>query len=246
MLAGTAAVPVSRFDDDKHVLRLVGKPLNAVDELGDSRRIACDRFKAVVTGDPILGRDVYSSTVEFRPRTQHVFAANKLPRFEGGMDRGVRRRLHMLRFDRVIPPAERVDQIGKRAAEDDPDLALAWVVDGARRLLKNRSFTMPASSVCGLREWLHVGDVVLAWLEEETDVEQGARVLVRTALVSFQRWALQAGHRATDLPDVEQFAQRVYASGRGIKPARKNTGRYFVGMRLRGTPAAGDSGDGSS
>lgn len=248
VLTGTAAVPVSRFDDDKHVLRLIGKPLNAVDELGDSKRIASDRFKAVVTGDPILGRNVYSTTVEFRPRTQHVFATNKLPRFDGGMDRGVRRRLHLLPFNRVIPKSERIEFIGKRAAEDDPDLVLDWVVDGARRLMKNRTFTMPASSLSGLKEWLHVGDVVLAWLEDDTELEPGARLLVGAARRSFLRWAIAAGHREGDLPDVEQFAQRVYAAGRGIGRWRDNSARYFVGVRLRSglPPDPGDGGDGTS
>ncbi len=241
LLDGAAAVPINRFDDDKHVLKLVGRALNAVDELGVSRQIASDRFKAIVTGDPLLGRDVYSSSVEFRSKAQHVFATNKLPRFDGGMDRGVRRRLLVLRFDRVIPVDERIEDIGRRAAAEDPDLALAWLVEGACRLMKNREFTIPESSVQGLREWLFYGDVVLAWLEDQTERAEGVQVIVSWAHRAFRHWAIHEGYHPNDLPDSPQFAQRLYAAGRGIRGSRTGENRYLVGMRLKGQPMDDDT-----
>ena len=70
--------------------------------------IASETFKAVVTGEPVQGRDVYKSRVEFRPVAQHLFATNNLPVFAGGMDRGVQRRLLVVQFNRMIP-TERVE-----------------------------------------------------------------------------------------------------------------------------------------
>jgi putative DNA primase/helicase len=55
--------------------RRYGKLLNAADEVS-SAAIASDTFKAVVTGEPVSGRDVYRSVITFRPVAQHIFATN--------------------------------------------------------------------------------------------------------------------------------------------------------------------------
>jgi phage/plasmid-associated DNA primase len=101
-----SSVPPSRFGDDRHIVKLVGKLLNTSDELGTAEAIASDRFKAIVTGEPLTGRDVYRPAIDFRPQAQHVFACNQLPAFHGGMDRGVIRRLMPIVFNRTIPERE--------------------------------------------------------------------------------------------------------------------------------------------
>ena len=97
-----------------------------------SSSIASERFKSVITGDLLdapkaYGRDV----VQFRAEAQHVYAANQLPPFRGGMDAGVRRRLIVVEFLRTIPLSERIVDIGKRIAREEPDALLAWA--GRRR-----------------------------------------------------------------------------------------------------------------
>lgn len=109
-----SSVPPSRFGDDRHIVKLVGKLLNTSDELGSAEAIASDRFKAIITGEPLTGRDVYRPAIDFRPQAQHVFACNQLPAFHGGMDRGVLRRLMPITFNRTIPEGERIPHIGQR------------------------------------------------------------------------------------------------------------------------------------
>jgi hypothetical protein len=119
-------VPASQMGDERHVLGLVSKLLNASDELS-VEAIASDTFKAVVTGDPAQGRDVYKSRVEFRSVAQNLFATNNLPSFKGGVDRGVQRHLLVIPFARTIPLEERIADIGKQIASDEADLLLASV-----------------------------------------------------------------------------------------------------------------------
>ncbi|MDN5788161.1 DUF5906 domain-containing protein [Pseudorhodobacter sp.] len=109
------SVPAAKMGDERHVVGLIGKLLNASDELS-LEAIASNTFKSVVTGDPIQGRDVYKSRVEFRSVAQNLFAANQLPSFKGGVDRGVHRRLLLTPFGRTIPLEERIEEIGKRIA----------------------------------------------------------------------------------------------------------------------------------
>ena len=229
------SVPASQMGDDRHVLGLVGKLLNASDELS-AEAIASDAFKAVVTGDPVQGRDVYKSRVEFRSVAQNLFATNTLPSFKGGVDRGVQRRLMVIPFTRTIPIPERVADIGKRIASDEADLLLAWAVHGAARLIRQRNFAIPESCHRALLDWVLGEDPVLAWIDAcvrvQPIVNGGPMLATRDAHLRFQNWALAEGFKTEKIPAINGFVQRVQAQVAGIQHKRTSTGRFFLGITV--------------
>ncbi len=230
------SVPAARMGDERHVIGLVGKLLNATDELS-SAAVASDTFKSIVTGEPIEGRDVYKSRIEFRSIAQNLFATNNLPAFQGGIDRGVQRRLLVVTFNRTIPKEERVENIGQRIAREEADLLLAWVVAGASRLVARRNFTIPTSCAQALTEWIFGADPVLAWLDECTEVfpfVPGSPYLTtRSAYSSFQNWATTEGFKGDKLPAINGFVQRIQANVAGISYKRTSVGRVFMGLRIK-------------
>ncbi|MFC3205625.1 DNA primase family protein [Aquamicrobium soli] len=238
MLPGSAiaSVTAGRMGDERHIVGLVGKLLNASDELSPSSAIASDTFKAIVTGEPVQGRDVYKSRVEFRPQAQHLFATNTLPVFQGGMDRGVQRRLLVVSFNRVIPPEERIEAIGQRIGQEEPDLLLGWAVDGASRLIRQKGFTTPSTSKIVMNDWLFGADPVLAWVAERVHsrqiIDQEPRIATRIAYEHFREWALAEGFSDRTLPSINAFVQRITANAAGIEYRRFRDGRFFVGMVL--------------
>jgi P4 family phage/plasmid primase-like protien len=229
------SVPASQMGDDRHILGLVGKLLNASDELS-AEAIASDAFKAVVTGDPVQGRDVYKSRVEFRSVAQNLFAANQLPSFKGGVDRGVQRRLMVIPFSRTIPIPERVADIGKRIAAEEPDLLLAWAVEGASRLIRQRNFAIPQGCHDALLEWVLGEDPVAAWIDACVSVvpivNGGPMLATREAHQRFQNWALAEGFKTEKLPAINGFVQRVQARVAGIQHKRTKEGRFFIGLAV--------------
>lgn len=233
-----ASVTAGRMGDERHIVGLVGKLLNASDELSSSSAIASDTFKAIVTGEPVQGRDVYKSRIEFRPQAQHLFATNTLPVFQGGMDRGVQRRLLVISFNRVIPNEERVEAIGQRIGLEEPDLLLSWAVEGASRLIRQKGFTVPDTSKTAMNDRLFGADPVLAWLAERVRsrqiVGQEPRIATRVAYDRFKEWALTEGFAERTLPSINAFVQRITANATGIEYRRFRDGRFFVGMLLTG------------
>ncbi|QOF73633.1 hypothetical protein IG197_11535 [Aminobacter sp. SR38] len=233
-----ASVTAGRMGDERHIIGLLGKLLNASDELSSSSAIASDTFKAIVTGEPVQGRDVYKSRIEFRPQTQHLFATNTLPLFQGGMDRGVQRRLLVIGFNRVIPADQRIKAIGQRIGQEEPDLLLGWAVDGAARLIRQNGFTTPPSSKSAMNDWLFGADPVLAWLCERVCsrqiVGQSPRVATRHAYERFREWALAEGFSDRTLPSINAFVPRITANATGIEYRRCRDGRFFIGMVLTG------------
>jgi P4 family phage/plasmid primase-like protien len=231
------SVTAGRMGDERHIIGLVGKLLNASDELSSAAAIASDTFKAVVTGEPVQGRDVYKSRVEFRPVAQHLLATNTLPAFAGGMDRGVQRRLLVIPFNRVIPTEERVEGIGRRIAEEEADLLLGWAVDGAKRLIRHREFSIPASCKAALADWLYGADPVIAWLDDRVEVrpiiEDGPKVRTSYAHAQFLSWAQVEGFKRDTLPAINGFVQRIKANASGVEYRRSKHGRFFLGMVIR-------------
>jgi P4 family phage/plasmid primase-like protien len=228
-------VPAAKMGDERHVTGLVGKLLNASDELSPEA-IASNIFKSVVTGEPIEGRDVYKSRVEFRSVAQNLFAANQLPSFKGGVDRGVQRRLLLIPFTRTIPLEERIEDIGKRIASEEADLLLAWAVEGASRLIRQRNFAIPESCREALIEWVLGEDPVLAWIDACVKVvpivNGGPMLATRDAHLRFQNWAQAEGFKPEKIPAINGFVQRVQAQVAGIQHKRTSAGRFFRGITM--------------
>jgi Family of unknown function (DUF5906) len=213
--SAVSSVPPSKFSDEKHVVKLVGKLLNTSDELGTAKAIASEGFKAIITGEPVMAREVYAPAVEFRPQAQHVFACNQLPAFNGGMDRGVQRRLMPIVFNRTIPLEERIPHIGQRIVEEELDLVLVFAVDGAKRLLKRGHFPEPVSSREVLLEWAQGVAPVLEGNENRLEVvtgEDAPRLKSRQACPGFRQSAIGDGHPPHKLPNQMTFTTRVTAA----------------------------------
>jgi putative DNA primase/helicase len=236
-----ASIAAAKMSDERYLPWLIGKHLNAADELSGASAIASDAFKAIVTGEPVTGRDVYRPAVTFRPVAQHVFCTNSLPSFAGGMDRGVQRRLLVIPFNRVIPKEERIERIGQIIGEEEADLLLAWAVEGASRLIRQRDFTIPLSSDEALKHWLSTADPVIAWAEEKVTTvdpvspEWGeTRMKSSEAHAHFKRFAVEEGFQKDRLPALNVFVQRLTAHLPTIKVKHKSKGNWLTGLKIEG------------
>ena len=150
--AAVATVSLQKFSDDKYLVQLAGKLLNASGKLASARTIGAKSFKQVVTGDPVTGRDIYRSAVQLRCIAQHVFATNHLPEFHGGMYRDVRRGVRDLNFKHSMPEQERIAGPGQRICHKESDFVLDFFVNCAARLTQKGAFSVPAGSAAVERE----------------------------------------------------------------------------------------------
>ena len=242
-----SAISPNQFGDQNYLAKLAGKLANISDELGTAKAIMGETFKHVVTGFPITSREVFSKPYEFRPRAQHIFAANELPSFVGGFDSGVRRRLLMLDFNRVIPPGERIAELGVKVVRENTHLALVCAISGVARLLKNGAFTEPKSSKESLQRWIRGSDAPLGWVHDRV-VDNRAELkavdgdvpekTTREAYADFSLWYQVEGYDERRRPAITTFTQRVKAVGSryGFKYEESGGRRKFVGMLFKAMP----------
>jgi len=244
------SIPAAKMGDERFLVGLVGKHLNASDELSGAEAIASEVFKAVVTGEFVTGRDVYRSAIPFRSVAQNVFATNTLPSFKGGMDRGVQRRLLVLTFNRTIPAEQRVERIGQRISEEEADLLLAWAVAGASQLIRQRRFTVPPSSRTALQEWLLSADPVLAWMHTCVEVVDPKSPDWKTATIksahaydAFNGWAKREGFRENTLPASNSFTGRLRANRPSIAIKHARDGNFLIGIKIVSSEGGPDVAD---
>lgn len=232
-----SSITPAEMDKEQRRAQLSGVWLNTADELGHEA-ITSDKFKAVVSGDRVSGKVVYREPFEFNPQALHVFATNVLPTFKDGMDRGVRRRLQVLTFERTIPREQRVVDIGRKTAAEEAKLLLAFAVDGACRLMTQRHFTDTASGKSRLADWILESDLVAAFFEDEDVVEitgkKEDRYKAKEVYRVFRGWAHEVGISDSKVPTQSQFTARAKAhkvDGLLISRTGKS-GNHFYGIRL--------------
>jgi len=235
-VGAVSSIPPSAFGDERRIVNLAGKAANVADELS-AAAIAGESFKAAVTGDPIEGRDLYRSAVTFAPRALHCFTTNTLPRFNGGIDRGLQRRLVVLRFNRQISENEIIPDIAHRIQRDEMELLLGFAVGGAQRLIRNRAYTIPSSSKEALHSWLML-DPVHEWFDLQIGVTKdepyGGWPSTGSLYADFKKWAIEQGHHERFLPPVNTFSQRLKAFP-GVQIKRLSRGSVAAGIKLKGT-----------
>jgi len=229
------SIPPAAFDDPRERVRLLGKTLNACDEIGTGGLFS-DGFKQIIGGEVISARDLYKSAVEFRPQALHIFAANELPEFPRGADAGLRRRLLLVPMRRRVPDAKQIPDLARRILAEEADLVLAWAVAGARRLRKRGRFAPPRACIDALSAWITSGDVVLSWLcdAEAVVIDRAAWTPSRVLYSHFNRWARERGY--TQPPSINPFSRRIARAGvEGVVAQRRSHAAGISGLRLRQT-----------
>ena len=159
-------VPPADFSKEQAAAELVGKQINVCDELDAAKSLGSDRFKALVTGDPVSAKIVYQRVFSFVPKALHIFATNQLPNFSAGVDPGVKRRLVSIHFENSISRQKRIAHIAKKILEDHGEELLALAIAAAADVLANGGYSIPESVMKNTEDWFEDADSVLSWIRD--------------------------------------------------------------------------------
>ncbi|MDA8732750.1 phage/plasmid primase, P4 family [Luminiphilus sp.] len=206
-----SAISPEDFSKDQHLAALAGKMANITDELSSSRAIASDKFKQLVTGETVSAKEIYRKVFSFESSAIHLFATNTLPEFRGGIDGGVKRRIVIIPFDRIISRKSRIASIGKRVASEQGTLLLALAVAELQGVVRSGGYDIPGRSVDATDQWLDDSDPVLSWLKGgilEKLLAKGETPLIEHLYTRF-RQDKQEYFQGTVLPTLRKFAEQL-------------------------------------
>ena len=211
--SSVAAVAPERLNREQHLATLAGKMANITDEIASARAIASDTFKSVITGETVSAKEVYKPVFTFEPNAIHLFATNSLPTFDEGIDGGVKRRVAIIPFNRIIPKAERIPSIGKRVAIENGEVFLAAVVNELCRVLKSGLYQLPACVENCTEQWFEDSDPTLSWLQRDRArdfLNHGSQPLIKHIYEKFRAEQDGLGLEAS-LPRLNKFSEKLRA-----------------------------------
>ena len=230
-------ISLDHFGKDAMIIKLAGKAFNLSGELEDNAPLSTGNFKNAVTGDPITGRDLYVSAASFVFPGVIVVATNRLPRWSGGMDNGIKRRVSVLPFKRTIPQSEVDPAIVQKVIAHEMPLVIRFFLSGARRVILNGGlYSEPVGAAEAMRDWTRL-DNVIAFVEDCVTIVDiptaGKRAdawhSIKHVYEQYRAWCERGG---IEHPlSIERFAPRLYEQP-GIEQKRVSGISRVAGVEL--------------
>ena len=199
---GQVSIPMQSFHEDYKAALLADAQVNLCNELPGREMLDGESVKAIITGQSINARNPYEKAFTFCPRAAHVFACNRLP-VTNDLSTGFFRRFIVLDFPASFIGREDRGLADRIIASELPGI-LAWVLDGAKLLVKQNAYTIPGSSVEAEAAWRRNSDSVSMWLHEAT-VRTGWTVS-SSAHLSYRMWCERSMLKAVS---PKEFAFRL-------------------------------------
>ena len=224
--------PMETFIDsafDRHpaeIAKMYGKRLVVADETEDGRAWAESRIKSLTGGGAVTAREMRKDFFTFAPKFKLLITGNHKPMLKN-VDKAMRRRLHLIPFNVVIPDKDLVKGYADLLKSEWPGI-LQWIVNGAVEYHK-RGLAPPKAVTEATNEYFDDEDGFARWLEECT--EKGAGYTV-TNSNAFTNWKMYAERGRLNPGTQRTFKPRMEAKGFTQGNSRARGGRYWDGLRL--------------
>ena len=194
-----ASVRPQDFESEYYRARLVGVRLNLVTEVPNTELIS-GAFKNIVSGELIGARQPSGRVFEFTPINANWFALNELPRV-ADTTFGFFRKVAVIAFNRRFTAAEADKHLAEYIIEHELPGIAAWAIAGASRLVKQGSYTEPASSLEAREAWRSDADMVMTFIDECCTRPRNGELMALASETEidelyehYRAWAKHCGH----------------------------------------------------
>ncbi len=205
-----------------HLAALRGARMVLVTETEEGRPWAEARIKSLTGGDRISARVMRGDPFEFDPAFKLWIAGNHRPVLRNP-DPAMRRRLHLIPMTFVPPKPDRT--LPETLAGELPGL-LAWAIQG--NLDWQRIGLKPPQAVRdATADYFADQDLLAEWIADRCEPKSGATMPAGRAFSDWKQWAIARGEEPGTEKRFSGALERHFAK------QRTNTGRVFLGVRMR-------------
>ena len=152
---------VSDFEKNNYATAaLLGAYVNLSTDANRSTSFNSSTFKKITGGDIITARPIYKEPFEFRPFCKQIFASNNYPIVSEDTN-WLTRRMHMIKFNNKFDsPGKQGDPLLPEKLKREKDGIFWWAIEGLKRLLDQKGFTVPPSVSIKTKEYVESHDVI--------------------------------------------------------------------------------------
>lgn len=177
------------------IARLDGVRLVLSNEIEDGTRLAETLVKQLTGGDPIAARFLYQEHIEMIPVFKLVIAGNHKPVIRGD-DHGIWRRIVLIPFVVMIPPADQDPGLSRKLDAEASGI-LAWMVRGCLAW-RAEGLNVPPEIRVAVQEYRCEMDVLDQWLEERCEKAEDRETKASDLYRSYSFWAQLNGLHAQE------------------------------------------------
>lgn len=139
------------------------KLLNYASEING--KLEASTFKLLVSGEPVEARSPYGRPFTMTHYAKLLFNCNELPK-EVEHTHAFFRRFLIVPFDATIPEAEQDKELHRKIIDSELSGVFNWVLDGLKRLLKQKRFTECEAVRKAVEQYQKESDPVKLFIED--------------------------------------------------------------------------------
>ena len=197
----------------------IGKKINiCVEE--ESDYIKSDKFKALVSGDPVMVEFKYGKRIQWTPTVKHIFATNEMPTFKG-FNGGLLRRMKIIPFKKVVPESMRDSKLTEKLI-NEMGIVVAWALEGAKRLAANNfKFSGSTASEKSSQELTKNLSSAVMFLWEQYQEDEMGKIWVEDLYESYGIWSEKRGKKKQSYYSFTKDIDKVLKL-KGVHEVREN------------------------
>jgi putative DNA primase/helicase len=208
------------------VADLFGLRLAVLHESDHGRRLAEGTVKRLTGGDRIKARRMREDFWHFTPSHTFAMLSNHKP-IVSGTDEGVWRRIRLVPWDIVIPPAERDEHLGERLALE-LGFVLAWLASGYTDW-RAHGLGEPQRVTEVTDEYRAESDALARFLDQQCLTGPHWHARSSQLFAAWQKWCAEEGE-----PAGTQTAFSIALTNRGFDKKNTKVGMVWMGLGLSG------------
>jgi putative DNA primase/helicase len=197
--------------------KLANKLVNYGSEING--KLESSLFKQMVSGEPVEARLPYGHPFVLKQYAKLIFNSNELPKDVEHTNAYFRRFL-IIPFDVTIPPQEQDKQLHAKIIESELSGVFNWVLDGLKRLLKQKGFTDCEAAKQAVEQYKSQSDSVKMFIDENNyRISPTDYILIKELYFEYRTYCCEDGFRPVNKTN---FIKRLGSYGFVIE--RRNVG----------------------
>jgi putative DNA primase/helicase len=184
------------------------------------------RIKAVVGGDPITARHLYSSWFTYSPSFKLWLCVNHRPRVADD-SLGFWRKMRLLPFERKFERDQDLDLREQLLSEESG--ILAWIIQGAVEWMRRGLNPAPEKVLAATKDWRVEADLLENFLQEACTQSSTAKARAGELYKAYNNWATKQGLQKDEILSNTAFGTKM--SSRFDRDSDAN-GRFYRGIGL--------------
>ena len=179
------------------------------------------KFKALISGDSIMGRFLYKNPIVYKPFAKMIFAMNTLPEISN-FDGAIQRRLVIIPFNRKFEEHEKDFELKEGKLHIELDGILMWALEGLKSLASrdktaNQGFITPKVCQELLAQYKNDCNPIDQFLNDYVIVKEGSDIRSIQLYEAYVEFCKSIGIKA----DSDQKFAKIVKSKYKIDKPRK-------------------------